>query len=431
MALSDASEIRLVNGWSRCSGRVEVLHNGVWGTVCDDNWGVEDATVVCRQLGCLHAISAPPAAYFGSGTGQIWLDEVRCKGAESSLSECLANPWGEENCHHGEDAGVICSELRLVGGSTPCAGRVEVLRNQEWATVCENGWDVNEARVVCREVGCGDALAAPGGAKFGQGSGPIWMDGVNCTGDEVSLIKCPANLLAEHSCDHSKDASVECAELPEIRLVNGLSPCSGRVEILHDRLWGTVCGDDWDHEDAQVVCRYLGCGDALSAPQGAKFGTGSGPIWLDDVNCKGTESAVSQCQVNYQVKNNCSHSKDAGVVCRGTSSDIRLMNGSDRCSGRVEVYRNEQWGTICDDGWDLQDAQVVCQEMNCGNALSALGGVHYGQGSGAIWTDRLNCMGNEMALKECPRSSLGEHSCDHRRIASVECSSNFILNHVI
>ncbi|KAL8176300.1 UNVERIFIED_CONTAM: hypothetical protein K2H54_030384 [Gekko kuhli] len=388
---------------------------------------MEDAMVVCRQLGCLRAIAAPRGAHFGEGTGQIWLDEVECKGTESSLSQCPANPWGKENCNHGEDAGVICSEVKLVNGPTPCAGRVEVLRNQEWGTVCENGWDINEAHVVCREVGCGDAIAASGGAQFGQGSGPTWIDEVTCTGSEDYLSKCPAKTLAEHRCDHSKDAGVECSEVPEVRLENGPNRCSGRVEIFHNRLWGTVCDDDWDLEDAKVVCRYLGCGAALSAPRGAHFGAGSGPIWLDGVNCTGTEKSISKCNANYQVKSDCSHIKEAGVVCR----EVRLMNGSDRCSGRVELYRNEQWGTICDDGWDLQDAQVVCQAMNCGNALSALGGAHYGQGSGTIWPKRLNCMGNERFLKECPKSPWEEHSCDHKRDASVECSSTFILCHVI
>ncbi|XP_054848819.1 deleted in malignant brain tumors 1 protein-like [Eublepharis macularius] len=419
----NTGEIRLVNGSSCCSGRVEVLYNGTWGTVCDDNWEMEDARVVCQQLGCPFAISAPHGAHFGRGTDPIWLDEVKCKGSESALSQCPARPWGEHDCNHGEDAGVICSEVRLVNGPAPCAGRVEVLRNKEWGTVCENGWDMNEAHVVCQEVGCGKALAAPGGAKFGQGSGSIWMDEVNCTGSEDSLSECPATPLAVHSCDHSKDASVECAEIPEIRLVNGHSRCSGRVEIFHEKRWGTVCDGDWDLEDAKVVCRYLECGSALSAPQGSHFGEGSGPIWLDGVSCTGTENAISKCPAKVWGNSNCSHKEDAGVVC----GEVRLTNGSNRCSGRVEVYHNEQWGTVCDEGWDLWESEVVCQELECGKALSALGGAHYGQGSGTIWPDRVNCRGNETALRECPKSPWRDLDCDHTRDASVECSNHIRL----
>ena len=63
---------------------MEIFHNGIWGTVCDDDWDIKDATVVCRQLGSLNAVSAPRSARFGAGSGQIWLDNVGCSGSESS-----------------------------------------------------------------------------------------------------------------------------------------------------------------------------------------------------------------------------------------------------------------------------------------------------------------------------------------------------------
>ena len=90
-------------------GRVEVFYNGTWGTVCDDYWDLNDANVVCRQLGFAGAVAANKSAAFGQGTGQIWMDDVQCRGVESFLTECGHNGWGIENCGHNEDASAICT----------------------------------------------------------------------------------------------------------------------------------------------------------------------------------------------------------------------------------------------------------------------------------------------------------------------------------
>jgi len=99
--------VRLVGGGIN-SGRVEVYHNGQWGTVCDDHWDMNDANVVCRQLGFSSASSAPHGAVYGQGSGQIWMDDVSCGGGEASLFACGHRGWGVENCSHGEDASVVC-----------------------------------------------------------------------------------------------------------------------------------------------------------------------------------------------------------------------------------------------------------------------------------------------------------------------------------
>lgn len=102
--------MRLVNGSNYAAGRLEVYHRGVWGTVCDDSFTHADAAVVCRQLGFIGYIRYWQLAYYGQGSGPIWLDDLHCRGNESSLANCPHSGWGIHNCGHNEDVSVSCSD---------------------------------------------------------------------------------------------------------------------------------------------------------------------------------------------------------------------------------------------------------------------------------------------------------------------------------
>uniref|UniRef100_A0A3B4DWN1 SRCR domain-containing protein n=1 Tax=Pygocentrus nattereri TaxID=42514 RepID=A0A3B4DWN1_PYGNA len=419
-------EVRLVGGPHRCSGRVEVLHGETWSTVWDAGFDQQDAEVVCRELGCGLPVEVLRGAAFGRGEGQVWSKELKCRRNESQIHFCPTTSSLKHNCSHDNDVGLVCAgknfkytfSVRLVDGGSRCAGRVEVLHRGQWGTVCDNGWDMRDAAVVCRELGCGEAVDALSDAHFGSGSGPVWMDDIDCSGSESTLKNCRSGRWGKNNCDHNKDVGVICSG---VRLVGG-SCCSGRVEVFHGETWSTVCDADFDQQDAEVVCRELGCGLPVEVLRAAAFGRGEGQVWSENLQCRGNESQIYFCPISSSLKHNCSHDSDVGLVC---ADSVRLVNGSSRCAGRVEVLHRGQWGTVCDNGWDMRDAAVVCRELRCGEAVDALSDAHFGPGSGPIWMDGVDCRGSESTLKHCGSPRWGKNNCEHSLDAGIICSGKF------
>jgi len=158
-------------------------------------------------------------AAFGAGTGPIHFDNTECSGSEDSLINCSRSSFVRCNSGHSEDAGVRCQviasgnctygDVRLVGGSNQYEGRVEVCINDQWGTVCDDFWESTDATVVCKQLGYGSGTAY-GNAHFGTGSGPIFLDDVQCSSSSSQLLECSSRPILTHNCLHSADASVSC-----------------------------------------------------------------------------------------------------------------------------------------------------------------------------------------------------------------------------
>ncbi|NXI20699.1 C163A protein, partial [Irena cyanogastra] len=148
------------------------------------------------------------------GSGRIWL-QPSCRGTEDALEECERLEWGQHFCGHERDVGVTCTDavqLRLAGGSSPCAGRVEVKLQGHWGSVADEHWDMEDAEVVCQQLGCGSASRAYSARdRFGVGDGLVSLALVDCSGSEATLWDCEIRAWGPYNgSSHDWDAAVVC-----------------------------------------------------------------------------------------------------------------------------------------------------------------------------------------------------------------------------
>ncbi|KAJ8023300.1 hypothetical protein HOLleu_35678 [Holothuria leucospilota] len=317
--------------------------------------------------------------------------------------------------------------MRLTAGHS---GRVLILYDSEWGFVCgDDEWDLDDARVVCRQLGYERAIYA---SIISSKQGPqlAWMSSVQCQGNETSLSSCRHERFMRDNCSIGKYAGVTCGEhsgygLQGVRLTGGRDNLSGRVLILYDSQWGSVCGDnEWDFDDAKVVCRQLGYEKAiyatiLSSKQGPQL------AWMSSVQCQGKETSLSSCRHEIFMRDYCNYGMYAGVICEGKSEDeaqwIRLVDGFSNASGRVEVFINGEWGTVCGYNWDMKDAMVVCRQLGYQTARAVRRGF-FGEGYRFFWISDVECTGDELSLAECIHTPLSEYNyCFYGQDAGVIC----------
>ncbi|KAG8537389.1 hypothetical protein GDO81_024607, partial [Engystomops pustulosus] len=432
----EPEEVKLVDGKNECEGRLMVRHRGQWSTVCSYFWGATEATVVCKQLGCggpheddLEA----KASSFGAGSGKILLSQVRCFGKESTIWECNHPMWGISHCGHKDDVGVTCkdkrtglsSDFRLVSDSQRCSGRVEMMFEGKWGALCHSHWDLQAANVLCRHLQCGTAVSISDGGNLG-GKDLIWTDRFHCKGTESNLRECTNSVLGNGMCPDQATAKVTCSGTTEsLRLVDGTSHCDGTLEVLQNDIWGRVADHEWDIKDAQVVCRQLQCGEVIDSFTLKR--TEDRIVHWDRVLCTGSERDLNECSKTQLKSSDVSTDArgDVGVTCSDhltstESPSVQLVDGHGRCAGTVQVHHQGEWAWISSDSWTLANADVICRELRCGHAINATPVVK--TGGGDLWLKGLRCAGHESKLRECPSSSWGPADSEDQEAAKIVCS---------
>uniref|UniRef100_A0A8P4FZZ4 SRCR domain-containing protein n=1 Tax=Dicentrarchus labrax TaxID=13489 RepID=A0A8P4FZZ4_DICLA len=216
----------------------------------------------------------------------------------------------------------------------------------------------------------------------------------------------------------------EAAVAYSVRLVNGTSLCSGRLEVKSDQSnqrWSSVCEADFDKQDAEVVCRELGCG-APSVLKGALYGEVEAPMWTKEFQCGGNESALLDCRSSGSARNTCLPGKAVGLTC---SEPVRLVGGDSRCAGTLELKQGD-WRPAFGYGWTLKAAADVCRELDCGSPVSV--GRRKESSDRPLWWITSECIHSGSALRDCVTSDSYSYildlTCSGKTISDIICYCN-------
>ncbi|KAM9318600.1 scavenger receptor cysteine-rich type 1 protein M130-like [Pholidichthys leucotaenia] len=169
-----------------------------------------------------------------------------------------------------------------------------------------------------------------------------------------------------------------------------------RLEVKSNQGWSSVCEADFDQQDAEVVCRELGCGPP-SVFQGRLYGDVEALMWTREFQCEGHEFALLDCRSSGSARNSCSSRKAVGLTC--SEPDIRLVGGNSRCAGTLEMKHLREWRPMIAYGWTLKKAAIFCEHLDCGAAISVGGRTESSERS--VWAIFYNCVQSGSSLQEC------------------------------
>ncbi|CAG2230933.1 DMBT1 [Mytilus edulis] len=353
------------------------------------------------------------------------MSKLHCYGTEEDIASCSFPGWGKGGCQSSKYVNIGCGiGVRLMGGTVPNEGRVEVYHQGQWGTMCNDGFTVNDARVICRMIGfeTKNVTITPS-SYFGTSTLKIMMDDIRCTGQETHIAACNFSGWGQHNCQHSKDVGISCGRTP-LRLVNGTRISSGRLEIYHNNMWGTVCNKNFDEKDATVVCRSMGFNTNDNDPSvvaSSEF-TNNASSDAYTVHCSGGEIDVAICAINI-TNPACSSGDFVGIRCPRT--DIRLISQSLPSSGRVELYHGGRWGSVCGHSFDSKAAEVMCRmlgfkpEYTSPRAkLSSM----FGPSNAPARLSMMSCSGTELDIYACIQGAWASNTCNSSQEAGVDCS---------
>lgn len=461
-------------------GVLEITYKGTSGAICPDGWDDKDARVVCKEFGFQHGTARIRSKSVSGIDGPYLTTNVDCNGTENLLGQCKLTPFGEvNNCQPGETykqvAGVRCYnfDVQLFPNPENPYGAVVFNPTGGSRLLCSDGFDQNSATVVCKQLGFRFGLSACCSAF-----GPVELDPrvelrfttdtIGCNGTEQHLSECTySNEAGDKQCTKSVTVGNECQQFckaspgePCNKHYSKYTRCSwsryagvvcsnearGITSVSADPIVkinyfthdGYVCTEDFTDKDANVVCKTIGFQYGI-AFKASSLGVMHEIKWLRGLGCTGTESSVNECNHHeWGQTENCQWDSVAAAICSNNQGDldvkIRVVDGREQntpddtsISGRVEIFLNGQWGTICGQYLNRTEAIVLCRQLGYQGGKRLPAG-SYGPGTGHVILSGIDCEGNEASIRDCVWYGYSENTCEHSLDAAITCFKNVRLS---
>ncbi|EDV19298.1 uncharacterized protein TRIADDRAFT_33784 [Trichoplax adhaerens] len=231
--------LRMVYGYNQnAEGLIQVYHEGLWGTICIVDFDINEANVICRQLGFQGALFARESGLSNQiGHGRIWLSKLVCKGVERSIRDCFQKQWTRRHCEHSMDVILRCTDqfpvytalyqttivhLLIAHSILPVSillisyannddrGLVEIYINGSWGTICDDYFTIDVGHVLCRQLGYIGFVEYKCCSTWGSGRGRIWIEKINCSGNENHILDCRIDNNQDQYCNHREDVGIHC-----------------------------------------------------------------------------------------------------------------------------------------------------------------------------------------------------------------------------
>ncbi|XP_062891027.1 uncharacterized protein LOC134338836 isoform X3 [Mobula hypostoma] len=408
--LDGAMRLKLTNGTTRCSGRVEIWHNGTWGTVCKKGWGPKEEEVVCRHLGCgfgggrvQHSFTA-----LSTSSTQVW--HVDCSGTESSLWHCDL----KLDCGFQRDAELACDDQPTRPSILIVGSRHTFLEGEEITISCS---------------------AQP----FYRGS-IFYLNNRYDPSSEISLAASAyeftvsfliANATAKQSGDylcryqtHRDGVWVDSAS-SSVTITVQDQPSKPTLEVsptdsYHDLYRKLTCSASSKYVLNIISLHKEGRKNRVGV---LRINAGRPSATFHIPNTDKRNSGNYTCRYKVQTFGRTYNSAESNSVqLEIDDAKLTLVNGPDNCSGRVEIHHRGERGRFGNDGWDLKDADVLCRQVGCGFGESL---PRFRPGTGVIWYTWADCQGNEKSLWDCNlQRYLPTRYRNKEQDASAKCSAN-------